>query len=111
MTLLAAKDVTHAGWVYFALAGTRIKIGHSKLMAKRMQVLRSSSPTGAELLGVIRGDKGLEANIHEKFHSLREHGEWFRDAPVLRAFIAASCDPIEARRCIVYEWAGVRRTA
>jgi hypothetical protein len=107
--LLAAKDVPHAGWVYFALAGDRIKIGHSKLMAKRMQVLRSSSASGAELLGVIRGDECLEQNIHEKFQGQREHGEWFRDSPALRAFIAKSCDPIEARRAMVAGWAGVRQ--
>jgi hypothetical protein len=99
------------GWVYFAVAGDRIKIGHSRRLAKRMQVLHSSSPGGATLLGVIAGGAGVEANVHEYFDHLREHGEWFRDHPGLRAYIEKHCDPIEAHRAIVVERAGVRRPA
>jgi hypothetical protein len=49
--------------------------------------------------------------VHEEFDHLRKHGEWFRDTPELRAFIAKHCDPLEARRAVVLEWAGVRRSA
>lgn len=98
---------TIRGWVYFALAGDKIKIGHSRRLAKRIQVLRSSSANGAELLGVMPGDEALEWAVQDCFADLREHGEWFRDDVEIRDFIKEFCDPIEARRALAREWAGV----
>jgi T5orf172 domain len=86
-----------------------IKIGHSKRLAKRMQVLRSSNPGGCQLLGVILGGASLETSVHKLFHDQRASGEWFADSPALRSYIASNCDPVEARRAIVREWAGVTR--
>jgi hypothetical protein len=107
---LPRVDPKHSvGWVYFAEAGGMIKIGHSRRLAKRLQVLRSSNPSGAKLLGVILVDRSAEGGIHERFHHLRQAGEWFTDAPELREFIAKNCDPTEARRAITREWAGVTR--
>lgn len=106
----AKVDPKHAvGWVYFAEAGGMIKIGHSRRLAKRMQVLRSSNPAGATLLGVIPGSASLEASVHSLFEDQRATGEWFADSPALRGYIAERCDPIEARRAITREWAGVTR--
>lgn len=106
----AKVDPKHAtGWVYFAEAGGMIKIGHSRRLAKRMQVLRSSNPAGASLLGVIPGDASLEASVHALFEDQRTTGEWFADSPALRCYIAKNCDPIEARHAITREWAGVTR--
>jgi len=106
----AKVDPKHAvGWVYFAEAGGMIKIGHSRRLAKRMQVLRSSNPAGAKLLGVIPADSSSEGGIHERFQHLRQNGEWFSDAPDLREFIAKNCDPLQARIAITREWAGVTR--
>lgn len=103
-------DPKHAvGWVYFAEAGGMIKIGHSRRLAKRMQALRSSNPAGAKLLGVIPGSSAAEGGVHERFEHLRQSGEWFASAPELREFIAKNCDPIEARRAVVREWAGVKQ--
>ncbi len=104
-------DQKHAvGWVYFALCGEMIKIGHSRRLAKRLQVLRSSNPEGAELLGVIPGTVAAEQNIHSLFRVQQVRAEWFSDSPALRTYIAEHCDPIEAQRAIKREWAGVTRT-
>lgn len=103
-------DPKHSvGWVYFAEAGGMIKIGHSRRLAKRLQVLRSSNPGGAQLLGALPGSAIREAQIHRLFNDQRANGEWFADSPALRGFIADNCDPIEARRAVTREWAGVTR--
>lgn len=103
-------DPKHAvGWVYFVEAGGMIKIGHSRRLAKRLQVLRSSNPAGAKLLGVIPADRSAEGGVHARFQHLRQSGEWFTDAPELRAYIASRCDRLQAHVAIARERAGVTR--
>lgn len=59
-----------------------VKIGRSRTPEKRFRVLRCGSP-GAVLLG-IRDDLS-ESELHARFASSREAGEWFRPSPELLA--------------------------
>lgn len=88
------KELPRCG-VYFVRHGEFIKIGCSVDVRRRFTVLQQGFPTALEPLGFIRCDMfesehGLENQIHRQFLKLRHHGEWFRDDPELRAFIATT---------------------
>lgn len=83
------------GWVYFLGCGDLIKIGRSKNPRRRLSVIRSSSAHEVEVLGVVVGGEIIEAAIHDTFRHLESHGEWFRRAPDLDAFIRDFSDEIE----------------
>lgn len=67
--------------VYFAERGGQIKIGCSGNVPARMRSLH------AVLLGAFPGGFEAEKATHERFAALRIEGEWFRDDPLIRAFI------------------------
>lgn len=75
--------------VYFVRSGARVKIGYTTTAPQRLAALRTMQPDGLEVLAVIgpacRAD---ETALHRRFRALRSHGEWFDDAPALRAEIA-----------------------
>jgi len=86
-----------AGFVYFigSVDAARVKIGHSAQPFARLSHLRASSPIPLQILGVLAGVDGLEAELHQTFSSERVHGEWFsitgRVAQVIRdAFTLAT---------------------
>lgn len=81
-------------YVYFIQAATLglIKIGSAWLPTDRLNTLQIGSPDVLRLLGVIRcpGEaRGDEKALHRKFAAHRSHGEWFRPAPELMAYIEA----------------------
>jgi len=65
----------------------RIKIGFSSDVEKRLDHVRSTSPTNIVLLGVIDGDRLLESRIHRRCEEARICGEggreWFCYHPVV----------------------------
>ena len=63
-----------------------IKIGLSSNPRKRIKSLQLSEEV--EFLGVIKGDKRLEDELHYRFADYRKIGEWFEPAPELVAFIS-----------------------
>lgn len=67
------------GWVY-AVEGTDrlVKIGWSKNPAQRIRNLQTAHGSPLRLIGVGRGGKEREAELHERFGYARQHGEWFR---------------------------------
>lgn len=69
--------------VYFAEKDGRIKIGCSGSLKSRLGHL------GASLIGAMPGDFKDERAMHARFAEYRQEGEWFDDAPELRAFAAA----------------------
>jgi Meiotically Up-regulated Gene 113 (MUG113) protein len=86
------KDRPRCG-VYFVRHGEFIKIGCSSDVRHRLSILQQGFPTALEPLGFIRvemfdSEHVLENQLHRQFSRLRHHGEWFRDDPELRAFIA-----------------------
>jgi len=72
---------------YFIQRGTDgpIKIGRTKALAKRLEVLQGASAEKLVVRGWIHGD--LESQMHELFAAHRMHGEWFRPDAEIMAFI------------------------
>ena len=86
---------------YFIYCGGYIKIGAGQSPVGRLNTIRHSggvlAPRGldlstAELLATEHGGFGREAELHKKFSHLRDTGEWFRDSPELRTYIAGLAD-------------------
>lgn len=75
-------------FLYFVEAGGYIKIGIAGRWKKRLSGLQSSCPLPIKRLLVIRATRGMESDIHEKFKEFCTRGEWFRDVPEIRKFIA-----------------------
>lgn len=70
---------------YFVLGGGLVKIGRTKNSIKhRLCFLQTGSPVLLTFLAVCTTP---ESDLHEYFADDREHHEWFRDTPVLRAFV------------------------
>lgn len=78
--------------VYFIEAeGTgMVKIGVANCPYGRMKSLEGACPVPLRLLGSVETDKhgALEKELHGRFASLRERGEWFRSSPEIIAYIA-----------------------
>lgn len=71
------------GTVYFIRFRDMVKIGVTYDLTRRLKELPHD-----EILGTIPGTPRDEARCHAAFAHLRHTGEWFRDAPELRQFIA-----------------------
>lgn len=76
------------GFVYFALASSRIKIGFTRNWQDRLRTMRTSCPEEMDFIAVIKGDRTREREFHERFSHLRTRGEWFEATAELLAFIA-----------------------
>jgi len=76
------------GIIYFIECGEFIKIGFTYSLDLRIRTIRSSNPFDLRVLHKMRGTIAREAEILAKFSHLRHHGEWFRKAPALLAFIS-----------------------
>jgi hypothetical protein len=89
--LSPAKQKT--SWIYFLASDNGlIKIGVSTRPQSRISSLISSSPVPLTSLGMMRGDRIIEAEIHHQFRDFRRHGEWFETNEGLMRFIAERCD-------------------
>jgi len=77
------------GYIYFISSPERevIKIGFSTNPQNRLRSLATASPYALEFLCVIPGDTNYEKSLHDKFHHLRQSGEWFSDTQEIREFI------------------------
>lgn len=76
-------------WVYFIQVGEAgpIKIGITKDVKSRLSNLQCGHTEALRLLHHMAGTGTDEAALHERFHSLRISGEWFRPDPALLAQI------------------------
>lgn len=71
--------------IYFIYAETCrvIKIGRANNVVTRLSDLIGSSPDQLRLLWAYAAPACHERELHDKFHKLRSHGEWFRaEAPL-----------------------------
>jgi hypothetical protein len=88
------------GFVYFiqAEANGYIKIGWTDGHPSfRLKTLETAAPCLLVSLGAVRGDSGLERDLHNLFGHLRSHGEWFRPGQELLAFIQKKAKPWPAK--------------
>lgn len=92
----ASKWLGHSGpVVYFigSMRGELVKIGYATDLANRMRHLQTGSPVKLEVLAAVIGGIGLEREYHRRFAEFREHGEWFRRTPEVRAEILRLQEP------------------
>lgn len=77
--------------MYFIQArrGDLIKIGWTQCLRERLATIQITCPYRLHVLGTIPGSRGVEASLHRQFAAHRAHGEWFRPARTLLAFIEA----------------------
>lgn len=73
-----------------------IKIGYTGASdaESRLKQLQTGCPSGLELLCTSEGTQADERELHERFKTFRERGEWFKPAPqVIRhlCLLAESC--------------------
>ncbi len=89
----AGKDQTDPSGtsVYFLLSQSTglIKIGFSKNPKARMRLFQCGSGDRITLLASEPGAGVRERALHRQFRTARSHGEWFRPAPDLLAYIAS----------------------
>ena len=67
-----------------------IKIGFSTNPWSRLAHFRSASPVPLELIHVMPATEKVEAKLHKKFASDRQHGKWFTPSEALLAFLRES---------------------
>lgn len=86
------------GFVYFieALGAHRIKIGWAADPEERRRGLQTGSPVELVLRKTIATEDApaLERSMHERFASLRVHGEWFEYGHDLVQFLASEESPL-----------------
>ena len=75
------------GTVYFAQAGTRLKIGFSDNLARRLKAIQTGCPYPVQIRHLLKGDENLERAIHAKFWRSRATGEWFKLTAGLNRFV------------------------
>jgi hypothetical protein len=73
--------------VYIFRYGKTIKIGRSKQVEKRLNVLRMQSGRNITLVAVFPGSHREEASLHQLFKDYRVQGEWFRNEGKLKEFL------------------------
>ena len=83
------KSCSEDSYLYFieAVNTGYIKIGRSANPDQRLAQLSTGSPNQLVILGKISGGAALEAELHRRFESLREKGEWFKTSNELKEFI------------------------
>lgn len=78
--------------VYFIKGARLVKIGFAECPFLRMAELQQGSPTKLSILGLMRGQRKTEQELHKLFARYREHGEWFRYCATIRRFILEHCE-------------------
>jgi hypothetical protein len=80
-------DPSAPGFVYFAHAAGRVKIGYTTNLDRRLMAIGAASPYPVTPLLIIPGTIDDERAHHDKFAKDRIHFEWFRASSALRKFL------------------------
>lgn len=82
----------YAGTLYVLRAGEFIKVGFTKGdVLDRIAALQTGCPTKLFLLGTGPGGRFIERELHKILKDYRSHGEWYRDAPIVRELTKRFC--------------------
>jgi hypothetical protein len=76
-----------------------VKIGTTDNVERRLRAIKTSSPFELNLIGVIRGGRELEKQIHGIFQHLRIRGEWFYLRDDLIEFVNAKARKLSHEMC------------
>jgi hypothetical protein len=93
--------------IYFVSAGGLTKIGWASDPFRRICQLAIGCPAPLLLEAYVPGSEMTEHRLHRAFASHREHGEWFRQNPRLRALLnelTAAMGDRDALANIVRRW-------
>jgi hypothetical protein len=82
------------GMVYFIGDGDAIKIGKANDVKTRLSSLRTGTHKTLTCLGVTKGGRRKERELHRQFEQHHIAGEWFKDCPEIRAYIKDKCAPL-----------------
>lgn len=75
------------GYVYAIESGNAVKIGFAHDPVRRLAELNVGSPGAHRLLGMARGTKRHESELHRLARAERIRGEWFRKGRVISLFL------------------------
>lgn len=93
--IMAGVEATSAaqteGFVYFIACGPYVKIGYSYSPLERAASMATNNPYPCALIGLVRGGKIREKEIHGQFAANRHRNEWFHLTPEVRSAISALC--------------------
>lgn len=64
-------------YVIGSTESTRVKIGRSETVNKRLTRIQRMSPVPLAVLWTTQGGTALESALHDRFKARRTHGEWF----------------------------------
>jgi hypothetical protein len=79
-----------ATFIYFVEVQGNIKIGLAANWKRRINALQTASPFPVKRLLILSAYVGFERSLHDKFSAFRVRGEWFKDCPEIREFIASA---------------------
>lgn len=65
-----------------------VKIGFARNPQQRLASLRCGSQEDLRILGVLPGDRSVEAYLHQRFSAERIRGEWFKREGAVAQFVA-----------------------
>lgn len=93
------STLTTPGFVYFVQAeiGGLVKIGWATKPAERVRNMQRWCPVKLTILFSVPGDGKMEAELHRRFKSARQHGEWFEPVPEIFGVYVLGKQP--ARGC------------
>lgn len=84
---MARKDSKNVVYVIGAANSSRVKIGTTQELGRRLADIQRMSPDSLEVLWQTPGGYRLESALHKHFADRRVHGEWFDfagDSPAKR---------------------------
>lgn len=87
-------------FVYFLRdpVSRRIKIGHSKNVAKRRIVLSREVGHDLQIMGTMPGGRTLKRQLRKKFSAFEVEDEWFKPDELLLRFIEANAQVRQEHR-------------
>jgi hypothetical protein len=87
-TLISSLQTPGDPFVYLIEFENRYKIGVSKNIPKRIKNFNTAHASPCKIVAIIKGDKVLETELHERFATHRLNGEWFIKRPHILKFVA-----------------------
>lgn len=79
--------------IYAIQSGDFVKIGFSASPSSRLKAIKTYSPMGCSIIGLMDGTTTDEREIHQKFSGLQTQGEWFKLNSELRDWISKNMIP------------------
>lgn len=88
------------GWIYFVGVGDEspVKIGFSESVETRVAQLQTAHWNDIDVLGVIRGSRSLETQVHTRLADARVRGEWFAREAALDVLEFLRSRPVPAAK-------------